>query len=225
MAAAPTVRPHICMEVGDDVPSRLAKRRERAVESNYDVLRRLLDLPPEPLPMDGSFVPHECMRVAADIQGYVRQLQRLDETDSDTLRRLLRMKDPDRHRALMTLVRSVPFVGISRKTGRYLRVLEYLYEEQPADFREFALKPDSAGRVYFATREAGIKNKGSNKQRRKIRGTPPLWTLTNLNGRQMQTLIRDLLRALGYNGSARAWALRTMFQEVEERGRRKKKLR
>jgi negative modulator of initiation of replication len=105
--------------------------------------------------------------------------------------------DQKRVRDLLAYVASPRFLVQGTEISRYLAVLAFLYRQHAEDF-EAVLQMRGKQRVYFGQSAEQIEKVSVHTFPQRIEGSP-FWALTNLNLRQKQAILGQVLFALGYS--------------------------
>jgi negative modulator of initiation of replication len=161
------------------------------------------------------------IEVESDVYAYIVQnTQEIGETASSILRRLLRLpcagptvvtttttteSEPSE---LGKLLGSPEFMYAKGVVGRFLSLLKWLHDREPAGFSKVeGIK--GRGRIYFAKNPETLKAAGRSVNPKQIPGTD-YWVITTTPTTLKQQVIERVMQTLGYNRADIAAATRAM---------------
>jgi negative modulator of initiation of replication len=186
---------------------------DRQVQANIDF--ECLTVPVPPSPEDKSM---PTLHVDEDVCAYLlRNTSRFGETESEILRRLLGLPNPQAPNrgtsgngkqqpiraeesnglALLEFVRSGEFRVASDATKRYLAILGKAFEQNADRFGEVRDAVAGRNRIYFSRDRAEISRSGRSAAPQQIPGSP-YWALTNENVARKRRMLRQVLEFLEY---------------------------
>ena len=128
-----------------------------------------------------------------------RLLNRLDELEKPTLKKLPPAKEPSHDEAEGPLTKLITSLEYQRcdAVGRYISILSKLYKINPGKFEQLTRYRRKGGkRVNFAKSSQEIEQSGSSTYPQPITGTP-FFVLTNLDNRSKRHILADVLPFFG----------------------------
>lgn len=145
-----------------------------------------------------------------DVYAFIAsQTERIGESASEILRRLLPMKaipknaqeaTPQKQHELSELLAS-PTFKFQPSVDRFLSILAEAYKQKTADF-EKVRSLRGRNRVYFADSEKEILQSGTSTYPKQIPHTK-YWVMTNASNATKAQMAHDVLRLLGFSEDAR----------------------
>lgn len=142
----------------------------------------------------------------------VANTQELEEPTSSILRRLLGLKAPSENgkqdlndetlseQSQRLLSFAGDRLGFGNVTRKYMRLLEFLHEENPTTF-DAVLKIQGRTRRYFGRSRSEIASCGTSTHPKPISNSP-YWALTNADTYHKREILRRVLNLLGYERRA-----------------------
>jgi negative modulator of initiation of replication len=170
------------------------------------------------------------LQVEDDVYFFLlRSTSRFGETESETLRRLLRIsrrnpahepepssngsvaperQDP-RSKELLTYIRGGGFRVASDATKRYLAILGKVHEQNAANFVRIRESVSGRNRIYFSEDRQDIAGSGSSTMPQRIPGST-YWALTNENVNRKRRMLKQVLEFFEYDPAVIAEATSTL---------------
>ncbi|MCL5049806.1 MAG: replication initiation negative regulator SeqA [Firmicutes bacterium] len=165
------------IDIDDDIYTYIAANTEHIGESASQILRRLLNLNIDSVPVDA---PAQMPAV------------------SDTVAKAAPSKPQgSAQKVVFDVLTPADLAGEKSVVGRFLHILSMLYRCHSDTF-DAVLDIKGRDRVYFATTEEALVQAGNSTNPKQIPQSP-YWVITNNNTTKKKSMLTQAAHALGYN--------------------------